>query len=199
MEPQINPIVTLIPLIVIALLPAIVGLLIAKKKVGVVKDCSFPKVWPGYVLAVLFLIFNIGEAILNPRSNQDGYSSWNLLIGLSGFIYWLVCVYNLHKAVLFITDSRYPISPGQAAGHHLFLFYNVYWIFKWPGEIVNMINKRTNSSRLKPWLPGLILLLSAILSRTLGGFVWLLGYFWTIGYLIRVIKTNLVTNPESTA
>lgn len=159
------------------------------------KDIKFPKIWPGYILALLFLLFEVGEAILNPQASQEKYTWWTVLFWLIGLVYWCICVYNLHKTIFKITDSHYPITPGQAVGYGFIPFYNLYWFFKWPSEIIGMVNSRIGTKKFKAWTPGLFLLLFTLAGRV-DGTIWLVGTFAVLSYLIRRIKISLTIQPE---
>ncbi|MCK9573497.1 MAG: hypothetical protein M0R20_03735 [Candidatus Omnitrophica bacterium] len=157
---------------------------------------EFPKVWVGYILGILFLVIEIGEAVFYPQAGQEKYSWWSVLLSLGGIVYWYICLYEVHKTIFKITNSNYPITPARAVGYSFIPFYNLYWIFKWPTEIINMVNVRIGKAKFKTWVPGLLLFFFMFLGR-IDGAIWLVGIFSVLGYLIRRIKVGLVVQPEA--
>ena len=152
------------------------------------KKYDFPKVWPGYILGALFILFEIIYVLTNPNAVKEPMTWWSVLLWLIGLVYWCVCVYKIHKAILEMTDNHYPISPARAVGFMFIPFYNLYWIFKWPGEIVSMVNTRVGEKKRSLWVPGVILLVSSLLGRAIDGSIWLFAGFGVLGYLIRSLK-----------
>jgi Tfp pilus assembly protein PilE len=159
---------------------------------------SFPKIWPGFIIFFLFLLIEIGIPILNSLGQQ--LFGWFTLINFvgfwSGFIYWNVCVYKIHRSLLVLSDRCYPISPARAVGFGFLPFYNLYWMFKWPSEVVHFVRTRSELKTWKPWVPGLLFLLA--------GFGWYLSTaasffidFGILAYLIRLLKKSLTINPDA--
>lgn len=171
------------------------GEFLSKQDTVKTSQFKFPKIWPGYALGILFFLFEVGEVIFNPQASQEKYSWWTVSFWLIGLIYWCICVYKLHKTIFKITNSNYPITPARAVGYGFIPFYNLYWIFKWPSEIVNMVNARIGTKKFRTWVPGVYLFLFVILGRV-DGTIWLIGTFAVLSYLIRRIKISLTIQPE---
>ena len=156
---------------------------------------KFPKIWLGYILAALFLILEIGEAILHPEASQQQVSLWPILISLTGLVYWCICVYKIHKILLHVTDNHYPVSPARAVGFGFLPIYNIYWMFKWPSEIIHFVNSRDISKKSIVWLPGLVLLASTFAGR-IDGTLGILFSFGVLSHLTNSIKKSLDNRPE---
>ena len=112
-------------------------------------------------------------------------SPLTFLIGLIGLIYWLVCVAKLHKIVRGINQDQYPISPAQAAWLHLVPLFNLFWIFRWSGEMAKMINHYARENRLNAAVPGLLLMVAFIIGRAVDGAIGMAIQFWVLQYLIK--------------
>jgi hypothetical protein len=62
---------------------------------------------------------------------------------IAGWAYWLYCVHRVHEVMAQVTDGDHPVSPNRAAWFHLIPIYNLYWVFKWTGEIAKSVHKRS--------------------------------------------------------
>jgi hypothetical protein len=155
---------------------------------------SFPWVWLGFVFAVAFFAIEI-VAVVSSLVNGDGrgfeidplVTGLLMLVSLGGWIYWLVCIYQLHKILAEISSKRYPIDPAEAVGKHFIPFFNLYWIFKWPSEMSDYINQRGRIKMVSGGVIGLFFLL-ALLGRFVDGAVGLTGLFATtvfVSYKLR--------------
>jgi hypothetical protein len=105
-------------------------------------SAKLPNLWVGYIIAALLLIGEIGVFIAVIRLFSFPPRTTPILapIELAGWIYWFICVYQMHKVLAELTNSAYPITPVAAVGYHFIPLYNVYWIFKWPAEIAKFVN-----------------------------------------------------------
>lgn len=161
---------------------------------------SFPKIWPGFVIVSLFLIIEIGIPVLNSLGIQQQLLGWSALINFvgfwSGFIYWNICVYKIHKSLLVMSDRCYPISPARAVGFGFLPFYNLYWMFKWPSETIHFVKSRSEFKTWKPWIPGLLFLLAGFVLY-LSAAVSFLMDFGVLAYLVGVLKKSLTVNPDA--
>ena len=157
---------------------------------------KFPKIWAGYLFALSFILIELVSLTAKDPGTRDLYTLAMVLVGIIGFVYWCVCVYKLHKTLLELTSDHYPVSPAAAAGFMLVPFYNLYWMFKWPGEIINLINTRTGSQKYRPWVAGLYLLLAMLIGRAIDGSLGLIGAFGVLSYLVSAIKKSLAVNSE---
>jgi len=163
-----------------------------------VESLKFPKIWIGYMLGGLYLILEIIVGFLYPPGKAIVFnpsSFYLLLVTFAGVIYWYVCLYKIHNTLFKITGDNYPITPGRALGFHFLPIYNIYWIFKWPAELARFINSRDASRKLITWLPGLILLMTGLLSR-ISGSLWLFIDFAIFSFFIKAIKGVVSAKPE---
>lgn len=158
-------------------------------------DIKFPKIWLGYVFAALFLIIEIAELMLRSQTSQQRVIGLPILVSLVALVWWCMCVYKIHKILLKVTDNHYPISPARAVGFGFLPIYNIYWVFKWPSEVIHFINSRDASKKAIAWLPGLILISSSFVGR-IDGTLGILFSFWALSHLYGLIKKNLEYRPE---
>ena len=127
---------------------------------------SLPWVWFGFVFAVAFLAAEFAELFMElDKSFQLVF----VIIVLSGWIYWLVCVHRFHKILEEMTRQRYPISAGESVLKHFIPFYNVYWIVAWPASLSKHLNSRGHTQMLPGVLIGIGLLGSVLLRYVDGG------------------------------
>ncbi len=82
------------------------------------------------------------------------------LIGLPGVFYWMFCIYRFHKILRELTQGVIQFLPGEAALKHFIPFYNLYWLFKWPGELSNYLNRRGRVQIISGSVIGVMLLLA---------------------------------------
>jgi hypothetical protein len=149
-----------------------------------------PWVWVGFVFAFAFFVIEILWLALDLE--ERGVDVILKLIVLGGSIYWLICIHRIHKILAQLTRNRYPITPGQAAGYHFVPFYNLVWIFKWPIELSEYINRH---GRVKMIPGGLIgtLFLVALLLRFFDGSFGLLCTFAVTMYISAKLKQHVRT------
>src|ERR1041385_609536 len=101
---------------------------------------SPPWVWVGFMFVAFFLMLEI--ALVFMPLDESSVDVELQLIAIAGYIYWLVCIYRIHKLLNELSRNSYPYSPGEAVGKHFIPFFNFYWIFKWPSELARYINGR---------------------------------------------------------
>jgi hypothetical protein len=90
---------------------------------------SFPWVWLGFVFALAFFAIEI-VAVVSNLLYGDGkgfeidplVSGLLMLVAVGGWIYWLVCIYQLHNILQQISNGRYPIDAAEAVGKHFIPF-----------------------------------------------------------------------------
>lgn len=157
----------------------------------------FPNVSIGYVLAGAVFVLPFIESILYGdrlrQSFKDGDVIFpaTLLVFLTCFIYWLVCVYRLHKNLEEISNAQYPITGARAVVFHCVPLYNLYWVIKWPSEVAKMVNGLSGSKKMSTWAPGVALLLALLGGRILDGSIGLLVDFAVLSYLVKHVKQSI--------
>ena len=142
-----------------------------------------PLVWLGFIFAAIFLFVEIAFVILLFEDDQQTLVGLGL-VGMPGVIYWLFCVHRFHKVLRELSHGRYPISPREAALKHFIPFYNLYWIFKWPGELSDYLNRRGRIQIISGSVIGVLLLLAWITFRVLDGAIGL-SFLFGIGMFIN--------------
>ena len=142
---------------------------------------SFPWVWFGLFFVAAFAIL---EALMVALDlDEQMMTAQLILIALAGWIYWLFCVFRFHKILREISRNHYPISSGEVVWKHFIPFYNLVWIFRWPAELSNYLNRRQRVKMVSGNLLGVFLLIFLLTGRFIDGGVGLAGTF-TVGMYI---------------
>lgn len=144
---------------------------------------DLPKTWPGYLFAVAFLIWEL--------FSTEGVDPILIVLSIGGWLYWLYCVRRLHDVLAAVTRNQYPISSGSALVRHFIPVYNFVWIVKWPRVLAEHLNGQGVRQALPPVVPGLLLLLFALLGRFVDGAVGLAGLFATLGYIVNKVRPTV--------
>ena len=158
---------------------------------------SFPHVWVGFLLAFAFFVIEIVFVILTfdwetEVSTSDRQTELMIgLFGLPGLIYWMFCVHRLHKILAEMTEGRYPNTPLETALKHLIPFYNLYWIFKWPGEFSDYLNRRGRVKIISGAGLGVVLLLGLITVRLIDGAIGMTCLFAVTLYMSSRLKAHV--------
>lgn len=125
---------------------------------------SIPKFWVGYIIAAFFLFIDI---FLDPVIAKQ--YSLGTVMGAFGVVYWLACVCQLHEVCRRL-DPSYPVSPTKAFWFHIIPVYNLlYWVFRWPSEMIAFIWARNPKCKLNGWVPGSLIFLGFLSGRLLIG------------------------------
>jgi hypothetical protein len=149
---------------------------------------SPPWVWLGFFFAAAFFVIEVLFVLM--ELDEPSINLVLTVISIGGWIYWLVCIHRFHKILAELSDGRYPIAPGEAAGRHIIPFYNLVWIFKWPAEMSNYINERGRVKMINGYLLGTILLF-ALLARFVDGAIGLAFLFATTLYISAKLKKHV--------
>jgi hypothetical protein len=132
-----------------------------------------PWVWFGFFFVVAFAV---EEALIIGLGLDESLGTlWLILIALTGWIYWLFCMSRFHKIIGEISRNHYPISSAEAVWKHFIPFYNLVWIFRWPAEMSNYLNRRERVKMVSGNLLGVFLLISLLTGRFIDGGVGLAG------------------------
>src|SRR5258705_9814685 len=115
-----------------------------------------PRVWPGYLIGLAFILIASGEMIVDRTAAQQEtlltYVTW--LVGLA---YWLFCVHRFHRVLRESTGGADSISPAPAAGFHPIPLYNLFWVFPWTPPAARLLNGRVSGPVLRRgWAGGLL-------------------------------------------
>ena len=149
-----------------------------------VPKSSPPLVWLGFLFAGAFLFIEIAYVIL--ELDERAIGALLTLVLWAGVMYWMVCVYKIHKVLRELTHGAYPFSPIGAVLRHFVPFFNIYWLFKWPMELSQYLGRRV--PMISGSLIGLLLLCSMFLRLFDGG----IGMAMTFGvtmYISNQLRT----------
>jgi hypothetical protein len=144
---------------------------------------SLPWVWFGFFFVAAFLIQEIITIALG--LDESLATLVLLVIGLAGWIFWLLCVSRFHKILGEISRNKYPIGSGEAAWKHIIPFYNLVWIFRWPTVMSDYLNRRERVKIVSGSVLGVFLLMSLLIGRFFDGAFGLAGTF-IVGMYISV-------------
>jgi tetratricopeptide (TPR) repeat protein len=154
-----------------------------------------PAVWIGYLIAILFVAVETVEAFSGTAAATE-QTLLDTAVAAGGWGYWLWCIYRMHKVLAEATNNTHPINPGKAWGYFFIPFYNFYWLFKWPNEIANFVNRRSSRQMSHGWA-GFFLLSGILLLRLVDVAVGLAVIFSVGIYLNRKINSALGANHEA--
>jgi hypothetical protein len=149
---------------------------------------SPPWVWVGFLFAAAFFFIEVLFVVL--ELEEASITGFLMVIAVGGWIYWLVCIYQIHKILNELTRGRYPFSAGEAAAKHIIPFYNFYWLFKWPSELSNYLNSRGRVRIISGSVLGLMLLLSLLL-RFFDGAIGMAFVFGVTMYISHKVKAHV--------
>lgn len=142
---------------------------------------NLPKIWVGYVIAAIMAYLVYLEV--------NASSSVFIWITIIGVAYWFFCVYRIHNILDIITNFQYPISPSKAILGHFIPFYNIYWVFKWPNELANFVNRIVPTRGMAKGWSGIFLLLGGIMFSGVLGVVFIFG---VLGYCNSKIRRAIM-------
>ena len=150
---------------------------------------SLPWVWFGFLFAAAFVI---EETLMIALGLDEPVATAVLrLLGLGGWIYWLVCVARFHTILREISRNSYPITGAEAAWKHIIPFYNLVWIFRWPTAMSEYLNRRARVKMVSGGLLGALLLISALIARFVDGGVGLTGTFAVGMYISAKLRQHV--------
>ena len=159
---------------------------------------SFPWVWVGFLFAFAFFVTEVVFVIMTFDFEQEASTTNDAsltlllgLVGLPGMIYWMFCIHRLHKILAEMTNGRYPNTPLETALKHLIPFYNLYWIFKWPGEFSDYLNRRGRVKIVSGAALGVLLLLGLLVFRLVDGSIGMAWLFGVTMYMSFRLKAHV--------
>ncbi len=147
-----------------------------------------PWVWFGFLFALGFLVFEF--VVVFTEMDDSTANPILILIAAAGFIYWLFCIHRFHKILHELSQGTYAVGTSEAVWKHLIPFLNIIWIFQWPREFSDYLNRRGRVSIISGTLIGLLLLLSLIL-RLFDGAVGLASLFGVTLYLSAKLRRHM--------
>lgn len=153
-----------------------------------IPQSSPPWIWVGFLFAAAFFLIEVLFVILDLEETAIDAILTVILIG--GWIYWLFCIHRIHKILAELTRNRYPISPGEGAAKHIIPFYNFYWVFKWPAELSDYLNRRGRVRMISGYVIGAMLLLSLLL-RFVDGAIGMAFLFGVTLFVSSKLKAHV--------
>ncbi len=157
-----------------------------------------PWVWVGFLFAFAFFVVEVVFVVMTFDWEQEASTSNDPqmmlvlgLVGLPGMIYWMSCVHRLHKILAEMTHNRYPNAPMETALKHLIPFYNLYWIFKWPGEFSDYLNRKGRVKIISGAALGVLLLLGLLVFRLVDGAIGMAWMFGVTMFMSSKLKAHV--------
>jgi hypothetical protein len=153
---------------------------------SLLEGIKFPKFWLGLFFVIIPFVLIIlvkgpdtiervnltpkiedGQTVIQGNFMQDITPThpmvpYAALVVIAGWIFWIYCIYQMHKILEKMTNKSYPIKPKKAAFFHLIPLFNLYWIFKWTNNLIDLYNQQTEK-RLAHGGSGVLLLVSFII------------------------------------
>jgi hypothetical protein len=164
-----------------------------------------PRVWIGYVLGLATIIAEMVAVSLHPELAKGSDITkgefiipplYLFLASFVGFVYWFVCIYQIHVVLVRVPEWHHPISPARAVGFHFIPLYNLYWVFKWPQQIAVFVNRRLGRKVMRSVGIGIALLL-ALAMRLLDPGFGLILLFMPLSYVARCVAYALAEPAAS--
>ena len=166
---------------------------------------ALPRIWIGYLLGLATIIAELVAVSLHPELAKGSDIAkgefiipplYLFLASFIGFVYWFVCVYQIHVVLKSVPGWSHPISPARAVGFHFIPIYFLYWIFKWPREIAVFVNGRLRRNVMKSVGIGVAVLLALVMRLLDPGFGLIL-LFMPLSYVTRCVAYALAEPPAS--
>ncbi len=148
---------------------------------------TLPQMWPGYLLAIGFLVAEIVEVINDPGASKR-VTLVPVVIALGGWVYWIWCMRGVRKVIIAASGDLTLQMPSRASA--FFGFHSLTWVYKWPGDVAGFVNSRLGASTINTRLPSLGLLAGILLSRV-DAAIGLVIVFSVGTYLRRKLVTAL--------
>ncbi len=137
-----------------------------------------PFAWPGYVLsAVSLLAAMLSLADANQFADAHGIF---LAADAAVMVYWLFCMYRLHKILRIASEKQFPLSPGWAVVRFFVPVYSMVWSYQWPNRVARFLKGRRGDLQINLRWPGVIVLAGTFL-----------GIFGFKGFLLFPVITYL--------
>ena len=103
---------------------------------------KYPRPAVGQIFAVSSLFFAAAAMALSQvyKSAVPTLKTLSAVYALVAGTYYLISVHRIHRILEQATDGRYPVRPWPAVLFGLVPFYNLYWLFRWTGQIALFMN-----------------------------------------------------------
>jgi len=154
---------------------------------------ALPRIWIGYALCLATFIAEVIVVSKHPEIAEGRFIPPLplFLLGFVSFVYWLVCVHQLHVVLAHVPGWQHPISPARAVWFHFIPIYSVYWLYKWPSEVARFINWALRLTAVRPRGAGIFAVASYVLAFLLGpgGLILL---FFSVSHLNNWVRRALL-------
>lgn len=150
-----------------------------------------PKALVGYFIAIVFFGVQVLSTIKGEGNNLNYVA---IFLSVTGGLYWLLCVKQIHSILNFATMNEYPISAGKAAAMHFVPIFNFYWVFKWPIELSKYINSFENIKMIHGSIIGFLIIVGMvirIIDSTLG-MIWMFTIIFFLNKKIQAVVDETV-------
>jgi hypothetical protein len=160
-----------------------------------------PQLWVGYLIGFANLVGEFVYASLHPEVAKEEFPIpplYLFLLIFVGWVYWLVCVYRYHEIMQRVPAWKHPISPARAVGFHFIPIYNLYWFYKWPGEIAKFVNWRFGQPVMRPKMVGLMFFAAYVLHFLFDPGLGLIMLFLAASYVSGCLRRAFALPPMPT-
>lgn len=159
-------------------------------------NSAWPKIKIGYITGGITVVLFAILYILRPNESVE-FTPLSLTVAVFmviamaiGVIYWFMSVYRLHHILAEVTGGKYPVTPGKAIGYQFIPFFNVYWIFKWTGEVAAFVEHTEGRDVLGKNRQGWLLLGGGLVGRIFTGAFQLIA-FAVLAHQCSAVKNAL--------
>ena len=151
-----------------------------------------PWTMPGYIAAMVSLItaliifadflFGLSRRGWISRETMGSVMMVRLAAEAAAMMYWVFCMYRLHKILRIASEKRFHLSPGWAVVRFFVPVYSLIWSYQWPNRVARFMQQERPDLRIRTRLPGFIALGAMLL-----GFLGIRGFllFFLLSYLSR--------------
>lgn len=148
------------------------GSMVEPEEIGITA-AGMARIKAGYALALVILLLEVADFL------TGGSFRWAIVgLWLFSFFYWMYSVTFMHGILKKATDGAYAIRPGRAGWFHLIPVFNAYWIFHWTAYAAYVIRQSGARRLVRPWLAGLVYLLSFFVMQFVSVSLGLVLLFW---------------------
>jgi hypothetical protein len=119
-----------------------------------------PNMVIGFMLAVMALTAEGGLFI--HKIPVGPAVTARLLISFSAWVYWMFCIFRIHRIMARATHGRYKVSPFGAIWPQFIPIYCWIWALQWPRRLAKFLNIAQPGLKMGIWWPGLTLLLGSV-------------------------------------
>jgi len=147
----------------------------------------------GYVAAACFLVVELAESVLQPDSDWRDISPQTdplaFAIGIIAAVYFLSCIYRIHRVLADVTNGAHPVGPVKAVGFLLIPIFSLYWVFAFTNRLAEFVNAQGRTRMAKGWTGAALLV--AILLLRVDGALGIAAEFAVLQYITAKLRRSL--------